>query len=366
MSGRTMPNNPARVAVDVMGGDFGPHVTIPGALQAARKSNIPLLLAGHKATILSELEKHNLEGLDIEIEHADEVAAMKDKPSHIRRKKNTSIQAAFNAVKEQKAKGVVSAGHTGVTLATGMFLLGRLKGIERPGLAAIMPREHNPLIIIDVGANVDSKPRHLVQFAIMAEALAKNVLSIEEPRVGLLSIGEEQGKGNAQVNEAFSLLSKTTLNFSGNVEGRDLFDGTLDIAVCDGFVGNVILKMSEGWGKTISGLLRQELKTGFWSKLGSLLSLSAFKRFSQRLDYEEYGGAPLLGLKESVFICHGSSGQKAIQSAVVMTASFISTRANEDIRDRLESHPEISKFHRFKTLLHTSGKGQPETEDLSG
>ncbi len=140
-----------------------------------------------------------------------------------------------------------------------------------------------------------SKPRHLVQFAIMAEALAKNVLKVNEPRVGLLSIGEEQGKGNAQVNEAFSLLKRTTLNFSGNVEGRDMFDGTLDIAVCDGFVGNVILKMSEGWGKTISGLLRQELKTGFWSKMGSFLSVSAFKRFSQRLDYEEYGGGSPLG-----------------------------------------------------------------------
>lgn len=358
-----MQNKPPRVAIDVMGGDFGPHVTIPGALLAARKQNIPLLLAGHKATILSELEKHNLHDLDIEIEHADEVAAMNDKPSHIRRRKNTSIQAAFNSVKEQRAKGVVSAGHTGVTLATGMFTLGRLKGIERPGLAAIMPRENTPLIIIDVGANVDSKPRHLVQFAIMAEALAKNVLKVNEPRVGLLSIGEEQGKGNAQVNEAFTLLKKTTLNFTGNVEGRDLFDGTLDIAVCDGFVGNVILKMSEGWGKTISGLLRQEFKTGFWSKMGSFLSVSAFKRFSQRLDYEEYGGAPLLGLKESAFVCHGSSGQRAIQNAVTMTASFINNRTNEDIRERLESHPEMSKFHRFKSLLHTAGKGQPEADE---
>lgn len=358
-----MQNNPPRVAVDVMGGDFGPHVTIPGALLAARKKNIPLLLAGHKATILSELEKHNLHGLDIEIEHADEVAAMNDKPSHIRRRKNTSVQAAFTSVKEQKAKGVVSAGHTGVTLATGMFTLGRLKGIERPGLAAIMPRENNPLIIIDVGANVDSKPRHLVQFAIMAEALARNVLKVSDPRVGLLSIGEEQGKGNAQVNEAFNLLKKTSLNFTGNVEGRDLFDASLDIAVCDGFVGNVILKMSEGWGKTISGLLRQELKTGFWSKMGSFLSISAFKRFSQRLDYEEYGGAPLLGLTESAFVCHGSSGQRAIQNAVVMTASFINNRANEDIRERLESHPEMSKFHRFKNLLHTSSKGQAESEE---
>lgn len=358
-----MGNNPPRVAVDVMGGDFGPHVTIPGALLAARKKNIPLLLAGHKATILSELEKHNLNGLDIEIEHADEVAGMTNKPSHIRRKKLTSIQAAFTAVKDQKAKGVVSAGHTGVTLATGMFTLGRLKGIERPGLAAIMPRENNPLIIIDVGANVDSKPRHLVQFAIMAEALAKNVLKVNEPRLGLLSIGEEQGKGNAQVNETFNLLKKTTLNFGGNVEGRDLFDGTLDIALCDGFVGNVILKMSEGWGKTISGLLRQELKTGFWSKMGSFLSVSAFKRFSQRLDYEEYGGAPLLGLKESAFVCHGSSGQRAIQNAVVMTATFINNKANEDIRERLESHPEISKFHRFRNLLQSSGKGQAETDE---
>lgn len=352
------------IAVDAMGGDHGPRVVIPGALKAAREMSLALKFVGRERLIWDELNRHDLAGLEIDVFHSPDVAEMGDKPSHIlRRKKDTSIQNGFQLVKEGEAQGLVSAGHTGVTLASGMFTLGRIKGIERPGLATVMPREKNPLVVIDVGANVDSKPRHLVQFALMAEALSRNVLKKTEPQVGILSIGEEQGKGNIQVNEAYALLSKTDMNFVGNVEGRDLFNGHLDIVVCDGFVGNVVLKLSEGLAQAFSGMLRQELKRGFLSRLGAFLALPAFKRLRTRLDHEEYGGAPLLGLNGSVFVCHGSAGEKAIQKAIKMAATFIASSANDDIREGLEAHPEMTRFHRLRTILHTSSKNSAQTEE---
>lgn len=358
-------NSRPRIAIDAMGGDFGPRVMIPGALQAAKSQDIALLFVGDQELLESELAQHNLDDLEVDIVHAGDVAGMADKPSHIlRRKKDTSIQVAYKLAKEQEADGVVSAGHTGVTLACGMFALGRIKGIERPGLATIMPRENKPLVIIDVGANVDSKPRHLVQFAIMAEALAANVLKTQEPQIGILSIGEEQGKGNVQVNEAYGLLARTSMNFVGNVEGRDLFHGDVDIVVCDGFVGNVVLKLSEGLGSAFSNMLRTELGRGFWAKLGSFLALPALKRFRRRLDYEEYGGAPLLGLNGVSFVCHGSAGIRSIQSTVRMAGTYIKNRANDDIRSGLEAHPEISRFHRLRHILHTpSGKGSNQNDE---
>ena len=358
-------NNRPRIAIDAMGGDFGPQVLVPGGLQAARQHDLSLCFVGKQEDIETELAKHMHNGLDVDIVHADDVAGMEDKPSHIlRRKKGTSIQTAYNLVREKEADAVVSAGHTGVTLACGMFSLGRLKGIERPGLATIMPRETKPLIIIDVGANVDSRPRHLVQFAVMAEALSKNVLKAKDPQVGILSIGEEQGKGNSQVNEAYGLLARTSMNFMGNVEGRDLFTGDVDIVVCDGFVGNVVLKLSEGLGSAFSSMLRKELGKGFWARLGSILALPALKRFRRRLDYEEYGGAPLLGLNGVSFVCHGSSGTRAIQSTVKMAGTYIHTHANDDIRIGLEAHPEMTRFHRLKHILHTpSGKGSSPIDD---
>ena len=265
------------LAIDVMGGDFGPSVTISGALKAAREENIALKLVGRDYEIREELEKYSYEDIDLEIVHAEEVAEMHDKPSYIlRRKKNTSIQVACNLVKEGKANGVISAGHTGVTLACGIFSLGRIKGIDRPGLASIIPREEHPLILIDVGANIDSKPRHLVQFAIMADIFAKHILNVESPAVGLLNIGEEQGKGNVQVNEAYNLLKKTSLNFIGNVEGRDLFANRVDIAICDGFVGNIALKLCEGLGKSFSKVLKEEIKKGLFTRIGGFLARPAF------------------------------------------------------------------------------------------
>lgn len=352
------------MAIDAMGGDIGPAALVAGAVQAARETPLDLLLVGKEDLIQAELDQQQTDGLGIEIVHAEGVADMGDKPSHIlRRKKDTSIQAACNQVKEGRAQGLLSAGHTGVTLASAMFTLGRIKGIERPALAALLPRESKPLILIDVGANVDSKPRHLVQFAIMAEALAQNVLQVPKPKVSLLNIGEEKGKGNLQVNEAYQLLARTSLNFSGNVEGRDLFSGDMDIVVCDGFVGNIALKLSEGLGHAFSQMLRQELHNGFLTRMGALLAKPAFKRFVHRLDHEEYGGAPLLGLNGTVFVCHGTASPKAISKALHMATESIKNKANDDIRLGLEMNPEISRFQRLRSMLHTSSKNQAHEEE---
>ncbi len=353
-----------RLAIDVMGGDRGPSVVVPGALKAARENGLSLILVGRDIDIREELEKHQTEGIDIEVVHADDVADMKDKPSYIlRRKKNTSIQVACNLVKQNKADGVVSAGHTGVTLACGMFSIGRIKGIDRPGLATIIPREKQPLILIDVGANIDSKPRHLVQFAIMADIFAKNVLNVESPSVGLLNIGEEQGKGNVQVNEAYQLLKNTSLNFIGNIEGRDLFTNKVNIAVCDGFVGNIALKLCEGLAKSFSDVLKKEIKKGILTRLGGFLARPAFKRLIRRFDYEEYGGAPLLGLKGCVIVCHGSSTEKSIAQAIKMGAAFAKRNIVEKIKEQLEKHPEITRFYRLKNILSTTTITPKETTE---
>ncbi|MFP4392592.1 MAG: phosphate acyltransferase PlsX [Desulfohalobiaceae bacterium] len=352
------------VAIDAMGGDLGPAALVPGALQAARESSLDLILVGKEDLIQAELKQQQTQGLGIEVEHVEGVAEMGDKPSHIlRRKKDTSIQVACKLVKEGRAQGLLSAGHTGVTLASAMFTLGRIKGIERPALAALLPRENKPLILIDVGANVDSKPRHLVQFAIMAEALAQNVLEVPKPLVSLLNIGEEKGKGNQQVNETYQLLARTSLNFSGNVEGRDLFNGDMDVVVCDGFVGNIALKLSEGLGQAFSQMLRQELNNGFMTRMGAMLAKPAFRRFVHRLDHEEYGGAPLLGLNGTVFVCHGTASPKAISKALHMAAESIRNKANDDIRLGLEMNPEISRFQRLKSMLHSTSKNQTQEED---
>ncbi len=343
------------IAVDVMGGDFGPSVLVPAAIRAAREGNLAIKLVGQDWVVREVLEKYRTNSLDIEIVHADEVAEMGDKPSHIlRKKKNTSIQVACDLVKEDEADAIVSAGHTGVTLACGIFTFGRIKGIERPALATILPREKKPFILIDVGANVDAKPRHLVQFAIMGDSLARKILKVKEPQIGLLNIGEEQGKGNAQVNAAYSLLKNTSLNFIGNIEGRELFGTDVDIAVCDGFVGNIALKLSEGLGLAFKNILKKELRRGLLSRLVSFFALPAFKRFYRRLNYEEYGGAPLLGLKKTVFVCHGSAKELAISKAIKTAAEFIRTKLNEDIKNLLETNPEVTRFYRIKNIFHSS------------
>ncbi|MFP4315938.1 MAG: phosphate acyltransferase PlsX [Desulfovibrionales bacterium] len=346
------------IAVDAMGGDHGQQVVVPGALAAARKSDLKIILVGQEAILREELARHKTAGLDIEIHHAPEVAGMGDKPSEVlRKKKYTSVQEAFRLVKGGTAQGVVSAGNSGVTLASGVFTLGRIKGIERPALASILPTEKDPLVLIDVGANVDCKPHHLVQFGLMAEVLSRAVLGRQTPRVGILSIGEEEGKGNTQVKEAFTLLRSSSLNFIGNIEGRDLFSGDVDVVVCDGFVGNVALKVIEGLASSLAHVLKKELKSSLLSKLGTVLTLGSLKRFSRHVDYAEYGGAPLLGLKGFAVVCHGASNEKAIRTSVQMAAQFIASRANDHLTEGLSANKDLSFFGRkLKSSLNRSSE----------
>lgn len=345
-----MPQSKPCIAVDAMGGDFGPSVVVRGALDALASKAFKLILVGREPEIRAELAAAGAAADavgDIEVVHADQVIEMQDKPSDaLRRKKSSSLQVAFRLVKEGRAHGVVSAGNSGATLACGMFILGRIEGIDRPALAGILPTEKKPMVLIDVGANVDCKPHNLVQFALMADVLARCVLGVPKPRVGLMSIGEEEGKGNSQVKLAFDLLRKSSLNFVGNVEGRDVFTGDVDVVVCDGFVGNVVLKLSEGLAVSLGRLLKRELLGGFWSRFGCLFANGALRRFARSIDYAEYGGAPLLGLKGITIVCHGSSNAKALGSAIHMAATFIKNRSNEQLLEELSANSDLVQFKR--------------------
>ena len=344
-----MSSNKTVIAVDAMGGDLGPSVVVPGAIEAARQTGAKILLVGNEATLDGELNRLSPSGVDLEIVHAPEVAGMDEKPSDIlRRKKNASIQVACRLVRDGAAQGVVSAGHSGASVACGMFIMGRIPGVERPALASLLPTEKEPVVLLDVGATVDCKPYNIFQFGLMGDAFARDILNKESPRVGLLSIGEEEGKGNSQVKEAYELFKMAqNLNFSGNIEGRDLFTGEMDVAVCDGFVGNVALKLSEGLGMSLSRVLKRELlNSGILPKLGSLLAKSAFKRFAKVVDYAEYGGAPLLGLQNISIVCHGRSNSKAICSATRMATLFVEKETNQRLMEAICANEELTRYGR--------------------
>ena len=344
-----MSSNKTVIAVDAMGGDLGPSVVVPGAIEAARQTGAKILLVGNEATLDGELNRLSPSGVDLEIVHAPEVAGMDEKPSDIlRRKKNASIQVACRLVRDGAAQGVVSAGHSGASVACGMFIMGRIPGVERPALASLLPTEKEPVVLLDVGATVDCKPYNIFQFGLMGDAFARDILNKESPRVGRLSIGEEDGKGNSQVKEAYELFKMAqNLNFSGNIEGRDLFTGEMDVAVCDGFVGNVALKLSEGLGLSLSRVLKRELlNSGFLPKLGSLLAKSAFRRFAKVVDYAEYGGAPLLGLQNISIVCHGRSNAKAICNATRMATLFVEKETNKRLMETICANEELTRFGR--------------------
>ncbi|NCD24119.1 MAG: phosphate acyltransferase PlsX [Deltaproteobacteria bacterium] len=335
------------LAVDAMGGDFGPEVNVPGSLAAARETGAKIILVGDEPSLRSELNKHVHRDVELEIIHTTQIAGMAEKPSDIlRRKKDSSIQVAFRLVREGRAHGVVTAGNSGAALACGMFILGRINGVDRPALASILPTLKKPVVLIDVGANAECKPYNLVQFGLMAEVLARHVLDIPCPRVGILSIGEEEGKGNTLTKEAYKLLKSSSLNFVGNVEGRDVFAGETDVIVCDGFVGNVALKLSEGLGSALATMLKTELKKSIWSRLGTLIALPAFKRFGKKIDYAEYGGAPILGLNGIAIVCHGASNARAITTALEQAAIFVEKKANEQLIAGLHANTELSLFSR--------------------
>ncbi|MDR1947063.1 MAG: phosphate acyltransferase PlsX [Desulfovibrio sp.] len=341
------------IAVDVMGGDFGPPVVVPGALEAARKGNFTVLLVGDREIVGKEIKKHNCKGVFHEVVHASQTVLMGEKPSEIlRRKKDASIQVACRLIKEGTAQGVVSPGHSGASVACGMFIMGRMPGIDRPALVSVLPSEKQPTVVLDVGANVDCKAYHLFQFGLMADAFTRAVLERPNPTMGLLSIGEEEGKGNSLVKEAYEVFKLAgNLNFVGNVEGKDIFSGDVDIIVCDGFVGNVVLKLAEGLSGSLSRILKRELlNSTVAAKIGSLLSKGAFSRFARFVDYAEYGGAPLLGLQGIVIVCHGRSNSKAVSNAVRMAAAFVEKKTNERLSANISANEELSRFSKAVKL----------------
>jgi glycerol-3-phosphate acyltransferase PlsX len=324
-----------RVALDAMGGDCGPDVNVEGAVAAAREFGSAVILVGMEEELRRRLRQHDTRGLALSVRHAPEVVEMGESPSlALRRKKQSSIRIGLDLVKCGEADAFVSAGNTGAVMATALVVLGPLAGVERPAIAVVVPTLKGHAVLLDAGANVDCKARHLGQFAIMGNVYARDFLGLPRPRVGLLSIGEEESKGNELTKEAFKALEEEpSLNFIGNVEGRDVFSGNADVIVCDGFTGNVALKISESVLDAMFTLLREELGRDLRGKAGSFLLLPAFKRFRRRVDPWEYGGAPLLGVSGVCIISHGRSTAKAIKNAIRAAAECVSNKVIAHIRE---------------------------------
>lgn len=328
-----------RVAIDAMGGDNAPAVEVEGAVAAARERKIAITLVGDEPRLRQELSRHNIDGLDIDIHHASEVVGMHDSASDaVRKKRNSSVRVAFELVKEGKACAAVSAGNSGATMAAGMFVLKRIAGIERPAIAQIFPTLNGQTLVLDVGGNVDCKPIHLVQFAIMGQVYAAHAMKIANPRIGLLSNGEEESKGNELTRETNAILRQTSLNYHGYVEGRDIFQGTVEVVICDGFVGNVVLKLAEGLAEAAGSMLRREISNDFVAKLGYLFVRGAFGRFKKIVDYAEYGGAPLIGINGVGMICHGGSNAKAIMNAIRFAHEYARHGVTERIAEKLSEN----------------------------
>lgn len=344
------------VAVDAMGGDNAPAVEIEGAVAAARGWQIPIVLVGNEPLLAELLKKHDVAGLPISIHHASEVVGMHDSASDaVRKKKDSSIRVAFNLVKNGDAHAVVSAGNSGATMAAGMFVLKRIAGIDRPAIATIFPNLVDQTLVLDVGGNVDCKPHHLTQFAHMGDVYARHVLHKERPRVGLLSNGEEESKGNELTREVHHLLKGAPFHYVGYVEGRDIFNGSVDVVICDGFVGNVVLKVAEGLADGIGQMLRREIQSRSFAKIGYILAKPAFQAFKKRIDYAEYGGAPLLGIEGTGMICHGGSSPKAIMNAVRMAHEFVALRVNDKMAARISAAGEEVAVHAAESADATSG-----------
>ena len=328
-----------KIAIDAMGGDYAPEQIVFGSVRAAKKYGCEIVLVGDEQKIRKVLEEEQgWQDLKISVHHASEVIEMGEHPgAAIRRKKDASVVVATRLVKDGVCDAVLSAGSTGAAAASALLVLGRIKGIDRPTIATPMPTPRGVTLLLDSGANVDSKPRHLVQSALMGSIYSQYIFDMEKPRVGLLNIGEEETKGNEQALATYPLLQQmTTINFIGNVEGRDIPKGNVDVVICDGFVGNVVLKFAEGLAKTLMKLIKETIKDGgFLAKLGALLVMPALKKLGKRLDVTEYGGAPLLGVDGCCIICHGSSNAKSICSAIGVANEYVNNNVLDHIRDNI-------------------------------
>jgi phosphate acyltransferase len=339
---------PSVIALDAMGSDRAPKPEIEGAIQAARQHGVHVSLVGPEAILRPELSRYSAAAsLPISIVHASEVVSMEDNAMQaVRSKRDSSIRVGMRLVREGDAAGFVTAGNTGAAMATAKIVLGMLPGVDRPALAAVFPTAIRTVaVLLDVGANVDCKPENLEQFAVMGEIYCRSMFGLKRPRVGLLSIGEEESKGNDLTREAFPLLKALPIKFIGNVEGRDIFSGPADVIVCDGFVGNVALKTSEGVGRFVREVLRESLTRTVTAKVGALLSRQAFNDFRRRLDYREYGGAQLLGVRGVCVIGHGSSNDRAIFNGIRVAYEFAHAGTNERIEQEFMRRPPRKPGH---------------------
>lgn len=332
-----------KIALDAMGGDRGSDLLIDGALLAIQQNpKVEVILLGPVELLEKQLSQRVSLGIDtsrLSIVHAPQTVSMDESPvDAIRRKKDSTIMLGFDLVKNGQAVAMVSAGNSGATMAAAIRNLGRLEGVSRPGIAGLFPTLKEPVMLMDIGANVDCRPQHLFQFAVMASSCCEVLLNRKNPRIGLLSIGTEPGKGNALVREAHDLFKESTLNFIGNVEGRDVYSGDVDVVVCDGFVGNISLKISEGLAEAAMQMLKSEIMKSLRAKIGYFFINKAFAAFRKRVDYAEYGGAPLLGINGVGIVCHGASSSVAICNAIREAARMVEHKVNESILQSLQQY----------------------------
>ena len=328
-----------RVALDAMGGDFAPSVNVEGAVETVDEHpDIEVILVGREDLIKKELRNKRFDANRISMIHASQTVEMNEPPTTaLRKKKDSSIRLGIDLVKSGKADAFVSAGHSGVVMATSLVLLGTAKCVDRPAIATLMPNLRDSFIMLDVGANVDCKPENLLQFALMGSTYCKLILGRPNPNVALLSIGEEDSKGNELTKEAFKLIRETQLNFIGNIEGKDVFSGKADVVVCDGFIGNIALKISEGLAETIVKMLKREITSVSTGRIGYLMMKPAIRNFKKKTDYDEFGGAPLLGINGACIISHGRSTSKAIKNALRVAADYAQKRVYDAISTEIEN-----------------------------
>lgn len=323
-----------KIAVDAFGGDYAPEQIVEGALRAAESDGIKVILTGDEKKLKALIDGKAGSKL-IEIEHAPEIIHMDEPPVEaVREKKESSLVKGAQLVRDGRAGALVSAGSTGATMAASLFIIKRIKGIERPAITSLLPTRRGVALIVDAGANVDCRPSQLVQFAEMGSIYSEQVLKVRKPKVGLLNIGHEPGKGNHLVQEVYPLLKSSPINFVGNIEGRDIAGGEIDVVVCDGFVGNIVLKFAEGLGDALFGIMKEEFMSDLPSKLGALLLKPGFRRVKKKIDYTEYGGAPLLGVDGLVIIAHGGSNAKAIYNAIRVARDGVEHKIVQEIAKR--------------------------------
>jgi len=335
-----------KVAVDAMGGDHAPQAIVEGAMQAAKKQDLDeVILVGDQVLIERELAKHHWSGSNVTIVHTPQAVQMHELPSRVlRAKHDTSISVAMDLMKDGACDAVVTAGNSGAAMAIGMWKMKKLEGVERPALAGIHPTLNGASVLIDAGGNVDCKPIHLVQFAIMGEIYARFVLDKERPHVGLLSNGREDSKGNELTKKVHAILKKSSLNYFGYVEGTDISSGIVDVIVCDGFVGNVALKSSEGIADSMSAMLRAATRKSLWARIGYFFMRQVQEGIRRRIDYSEYGGVPLLGINGTCFICHGHSSPKAIKNAIRAASEYVRSDINRLLLDALRESQDLKRF----------------------